>query len=121
MVIKLWTTFTLADHWVTEIRYHTNPKYLPFPAKHINLRGAEEDKYVIVDISAEGPGGSAKAIEEVEFSRALFELYEGGVVNFAFHFAVTSHLHLQFIHQGLTFIVSCDRVFRSTFTNIALG
>ncbi|KAF7972104.1 hypothetical protein HWV62_18928 [Athelia sp. TMB] len=34
-------------------------------------------------------GGHAKIIEEVELSRALFEIYEGGV----------------FIHQGLTFII----------------
>ncbi|KAH7919907.1 P-loop containing nucleoside triphosphate hydrolase protein [Leucogyrophana mollusca] len=66
--------------------YHTHPKYLPFPAKHIHLRGAEEDKYTVVDISSSsGP----KILEELEVSRALFEIYEGGV----------------FMHQGLTFIV----------------
>ncbi|KAH9951273.1 DEAD/H helicase [Amylocystis lapponica] len=70
--------------------YHTHPKFLPFPAKHVTLRGAEEEKYSVVDVSNLGkPGGTARIIEEVEVSRALFEIYEGGI----------------FIHQGLTFIV----------------
>jgi DEAD/DEAH box helicase domain-containing protein len=62
-------------------RYHTNPKFLPFPAKHIALRGAQEEKYTVVDVTKR-LGGSANIIEEVEISRALFELYEGGVVSF---------------------------------------
>lgn len=61
--------------------YHTHPKFLPFPAKHVSLRGAEEEKYSVIDISKVGkPGGTARIIEEVEVSRALFELYEGAVV-----------------------------------------
>jgi DEAD/DEAH box helicase domain-containing protein len=60
-------------------RYHTNPKFLPYPAKHIALRGAQEEKYTVVDVTKQS-GGSANIIEEVEISRALFELYEGGVV-----------------------------------------
>ncbi|KAH9930993.1 P-loop containing nucleoside triphosphate hydrolase protein [Fomitopsis serialis] len=70
--------------------YHTHPKFLPFPAKHISLRGGEEEKYSVIDVTRMGkPGGHPHILEEVEVSRALFELYEGGV----------------FIHQGLTFIV----------------
>ncbi|KAI0928397.1 hypothetical protein AcW1_005652 [Taiwanofungus camphoratus] len=70
--------------------YHTHPKFLPFPSKHIALRGGEEEKYSVVDITKLGkPGGRARVLEEVELSRALFEIYEGGV----------------FIHQGMTFIV----------------
>ncbi|OBZ75158.1 putative ATP-dependent helicase HRQ1 [Grifola frondosa] len=70
--------------------YHTHPKFLPFPSKHISIRGAEEEKYSVVDISRVGkPGGVARILEEIELSRALFEIYEGAV----------------FIHQGLTFIV----------------
>lgn len=70
--------------------YHTHPKFLPFPAKHISLRGAEEEKYSVIDVTkVDNPGGQAFILEEVEISRALFEIYEGGI----------------FIHQGLTFIV----------------
>ncbi|KAI5983784.1 DEAD H helicase [Pisolithus albus] len=70
--------------------YHTHPKYLPYPQKHVAIRGAEEDKYVVVDITKAQEGGQGtKILEELELSRALFEVYEGGV----------------FMHQGLTFIV----------------
>ncbi|KAG9318135.1 DEAD H helicase [Chiua virens] len=65
--------------------YHPHPKFLPYPAKYVSIRGAEEEKYILVDITKDAP----KILEEVEFSRALFEVYEGGV----------------FMHQGLTFIV----------------
>ncbi|KAI0336366.1 DEAD/H helicase [Cubamyces sp. BRFM 1775] len=74
----------------TEGWYHTNPKYLPYPSRHVSIRGVEEEKYSVVDITRVGkPGGSATILEEVELSRALFEIYEGAV----------------FIHQGLTFLV----------------
>jgi len=47
--------------------------------------------YTIIDITnAHQPGGAARVIEDIEFSRAIFETYEGGV----------------FMHQGLTFIVT---------------
>jgi len=46
----------------------------------VNLRGVEEEKYVLVDITEFEPGGTAKLVEEIEISRALFEVYEGGVV-----------------------------------------
>ena len=58
------------------VRYHPHPKYLPYPAKHVSIRGVEEDKYTLVDITKQAP----KILEEIEFSRALFEVYEGGVV-----------------------------------------
>lgn len=54
--------------------YHTNPKYLPSPARFINLRGAMEQTYAVIDLH------NQRIIEEVELSRALFELYDGGVV-----------------------------------------
>ncbi|KAI9064267.1 P-loop containing nucleoside triphosphate hydrolase protein [Trametes sanguinea] len=70
--------------------YHTHPRYLPYPAKHVSIRGAEEEKYSVVDVTRVGkPGGTATILEEIEVSRALFEIYEGAV----------------FIHQGLTFLV----------------
>ncbi|KAF5386879.1 hypothetical protein D9615_001687 [Tricholomella constricta] len=71
-------------------RYHTHPKFLPFPSKYISIRGAQEEKYAVVNITNFGQSGSSGSIlEEVEISRAMFEVYEGGV----------------FMHQGLTFIV----------------
>ncbi|KAI0807176.1 P-loop containing nucleoside triphosphate hydrolase protein [Fomes fomentarius] len=70
--------------------YHTHPRYLPYPSKHVSIRGIEEEKYSVVDVTKIGkPGGSAHILEEIELSRALFEIYEGAV----------------FIHQGLTFLV----------------
>ncbi|KAI0080595.1 DEAD/H helicase [Panus rudis PR-1116 ss-1] len=69
--------------------YHTHPKFLPYPAKHISLRGVEEEKYMVVDVTRVDKGGQPRILEEVELSRALFEIYEGAV----------------FIHQGMTFMV----------------
>ncbi|KAL0947335.1 hypothetical protein HGRIS_013454 [Hohenbuehelia grisea] len=66
--------------------YHPHPRFLPSPSRHIHIRGAQEDKYAVVDIT---DPNNARILEEVEVSRALFEIYEGGV----------------FIHQGLTFII----------------
>ncbi|KAG2076017.1 DEAD H helicase [Suillus decipiens] len=66
--------------------YHPHPKFLPYPAKHVSIRGADDDKYTIIDVTK---AGVPRNIEEIELSRAIFELYEGGV----------------FMHQGLTFIV----------------
>lgn len=57
-------------------RYHPHPKFLPYPAKHVSIRGAEEDKYTLVDVTKDVPN----ILEETEFSRAIFEVYEGGVV-----------------------------------------
>lgn len=70
--------------------YHPHPKFLPYPTKHISIRGADDDKYTILDVTKVGlPNGVPRILEELELSRAIFELYEGGV----------------FMHQGLTFIV----------------
>jgi hypothetical protein len=47
----------------------------------VSLRGAEEDKYCAIDVTRMGQdGGLAHILEEVEVSRAIFELYEGAVV-----------------------------------------
>ncbi|KAJ3559889.1 hypothetical protein NM688_g67 [Phlebia brevispora] len=71
--------------------YTTHPKFLPHPAKYISLRGGNEDEYCVVDVSRVGkPGGVARILEQMEMSRALFELYEGAV----------------FIHQGVTFLIT---------------
>ncbi|KAJ7184209.1 P-loop containing nucleoside triphosphate hydrolase protein [Mycena filopes] len=69
--------------------YHTHPKFLPFPCKHISIRGVREDVYTVVDVSGFTQFGTMHLLEELEISRAIFEIYEGGV----------------FIHQGLTYIV----------------
>ncbi|QRW17015.1 DEAD/DEAH box helicase [Rhizoctonia solani] len=69
--------------------YHTNPKFLPFPSKYISIRGIEEEKYVVIDTTLHSEG-QVKILEEIEVSRAIFELYEGGV----------------FMHQGQTYIVT---------------
>ncbi|KAF9456135.1 P-loop containing nucleoside triphosphate hydrolase protein [Collybia nuda] len=65
--------------------YHPHPKFLPFPSKHVSIRGTQEEKYAVVEVTET----STSLIEEVEISRAMFEIYEGGV----------------FLHQGLAFIV----------------
>jgi DEAD/DEAH box helicase domain-containing protein len=62
-------------------RYHPNPKFLPHPSRHVSLRGAEEDKYCAIDITNLIRGEHAIILEEIEISRAVFELYEGAVVN----------------------------------------
>ncbi|KIK63733.1 hypothetical protein GYMLUDRAFT_222021 [Collybiopsis luxurians FD-317 M1] len=67
--------------------YHPHNKYLPSPSKHISIRGVQEDRYILVDITKSV--ASATILEEIEISRAIFEVYEGGV----------------FIHQGRPFIV----------------
>ncbi|KAH7335388.1 P-loop containing nucleoside triphosphate hydrolase protein [Rhizoctonia solani] len=71
--------------------YHAHPKFLPFPSKYISIRGIEEEKYTVIDTTSLGhTGGQTRILEEIEVSRAIFELYEGGV----------------FMHQGQTYIVT---------------
>lgn len=57
-------------------RYHPNPKFLPHPAKHVSIRGVEEERYTVIDVTNSQTGGAAgsKILEEIEFSRALFEV-----------------------------------------------
>ncbi|KAI9446647.1 P-loop containing nucleoside triphosphate hydrolase protein [Lactarius indigo] len=69
--------------------FHTHPKHLPHPAGALSIRGAEEEKYVVIDVSSTGSGVKGYVLEETEVSRALFELYEGAI----------------FLHQGKTFLV----------------
>jgi DEAD/DEAH box helicase domain-containing protein len=48
---------------------------MPYPSRHIAIRGVEEERYTVVDVSRAGhPGGKPKVLEEVEVSRALFEV-----------------------------------------------
>ncbi|KDR81414.1 hypothetical protein GALMADRAFT_89308 [Galerina marginata CBS 339.88] len=68
--------------------YHTHPKFLPFPSRYVSIRGAQEETYMVVEVKQNDIQRSYK-LEDIEFSRALFELYEGGV----------------FMHQGETYII----------------
>ncbi|CCH58802.1 hypothetical protein TBLA_0A10230 [Henningerozyma blattae CBS 6284] len=65
--------------------YHTHNKFLPWPSKHVSLRGVEEDQFAVVDIT----NGRNAVIEEIETSRTSFTLYDGGI----------------FIHQGYPYLV----------------
>lgn len=65
--------------------YHTSNRFLPWPSKHVSLRGVEEEKFAVVDIT----NGRNLVIEEVEASRTSFTLYDGAI----------------FIHQGYPYLV----------------
>ncbi|KIL69576.1 hypothetical protein M378DRAFT_184005 [Amanita muscaria Koide BX008] len=69
--------------------YHPHPTCLPYPSTHISIRGVQEEKYAVVLVAGSRSQSGAKILEEVEDSRAIFEVYEGGV----------------FMHQGMTYIV----------------
>lgn len=61
---------------------------------------------MLVDVTKLQSEGTAKILEEIEISRALFELYEGAIVCQRRILKGTSaDLSLQFTHQGLTFLV----------------
>jgi DEAD/DEAH box helicase domain-containing protein len=44
------------------------------------LGGIQEEKYAVVDVTSVYLGRTPSILEEVEVSRAMFEVYEGGVV-----------------------------------------
>lgn len=46
----------------------------------VHTGGAQEEKYSLIDISKVGEGGLPSILEEVEISRAQYEVYEGAVV-----------------------------------------
>ena len=64
----------------------------------------QEEKYLAVDVTKPD---APRTLEEIEISRALFEIYEGAVVSLTcvMVFVVALKM-LQFIHQGMTFMVS---------------
>ncbi|KAK2467067.1 hypothetical protein APHAL10511_001325 [Amanita phalloides] len=66
--------------------YHPHPSCLPYPSRHITIRGVQEEKYTVVEVKRED---KVEILEEIEESRAMFEVYEGGV----------------FLHQGVTYVV----------------
>ncbi|KAI9306891.1 P-loop containing nucleoside triphosphate hydrolase protein [Cunninghamella echinulata] len=65
--------------------YIPHPSRRDNPSQYVNIRGINEDTYAIVDVT----GYNKKVIEEIEASRAPFEIYEGAI----------------FIHQGQTYLV----------------
>lgn len=66
------------------VRFHTHPKLLPHPAGALSIRGAEEEKYAVIDVGNPEFGVKGHILEETEVSRALFELYEGAIVSQGF-------------------------------------
>jgi DEAD/DEAH box helicase domain-containing protein len=65
--------------------YHCHPRLRPNPARHVSIRNIEDENYAIVDTTS----GKYAVLEEIEWSRAVFEVFEGSV----------------FMHQGQTFLV----------------
>lgn len=65
--------------------YHCHPRYQPNPSRHVSLRATEDEHYSVVDIT----DGRYVIMEETEWSRAVFSVFEGAV----------------FLHQGKTYIV----------------
>lgn len=65
--------------------YHCNDRFRPCPSKYVNIRDTEDGHFVVIDVTE----GRNSVLEEVEPSRALFTIYEGGI----------------FLHQGETYLV----------------
>lgn len=77
----VWTCATETSYALYPIiRYHTHPRFMPYPAKHVSIRGIEEERYTAVDVSriSQSGGGEPRVLEEVEISRALFEVCNAG-------------------------------------------
>lgn len=65
--------------------FHAHYRYRPYPAKHVSIRSTDDETYHVVDVT----DGRNKILEEIEWARAIFELYEGAI----------------FMHQGQSFMV----------------
>lgn len=65
--------------------YHCNERFRPQPSKHVSIRDANEDHFAVIDTT----NNRNVVLEEVENSRALFSIYEGGI----------------FLHQGAKYLV----------------
>ncbi|CAO3650845.1 unnamed protein product [Cunninghamella blakesleeana] len=66
--------------------YRAHPSRKDNPSQYISIRGINEDTYAVVDMT---DNNGTMVIEEIETSRAPFEIYEGAI----------------FIHQGQTYLV----------------
>lgn len=65
--------------------YHCHERFRPQPSRCVSIRDTEEEHFAIIDTTH----ARNVVLEEVEASRALFTIYEGGI----------------FLHQGQTFLV----------------
>lgn len=57
--------------------YLTHPKYKPRPSVMVPIRGAQEPKYTVLDVTNATVNGKVVILEELELSRALFEVSTG--------------------------------------------
>ena len=111
------------------VRYHTHPRLLPRPSRNISIRppvilsfiflfdhisgSVQEEKYAVIDITKSQSG---TILEELETSRAMFEVYEGGVVRVHSSLTVRRIKHPTVFAPG--FNVHCR--FKYTFTLITM-
>lgn len=65
--------------------YHCNARFRPQPSRCVSIRDTEEEHFAVIDTTH----ARNVVLEEVEASRALFTIYEGGI----------------FLHQGQTFLI----------------
>lgn len=65
--------------------YHCHERFRPQPARCVSIRDTEEEHFAIIDTTH----ARNMVLEEIEASRALFTIYEGGI----------------FLHQGQTYLV----------------
>ncbi|KAL1981173.1 hypothetical protein VTN96DRAFT_3020 [Rasamsonia emersonii] len=65
--------------------YHCHERFRPQPSRHVSIRDVEESTFAVIDTTH----NRNIVLEEVEVSRALFTIYEGGI----------------FMHQGQTYLV----------------
>uniref|UniRef100_A0A060T2W8 ARAD1C32142p n=1 Tax=Blastobotrys adeninivorans TaxID=409370 RepID=A0A060T2W8_BLAAD len=65
--------------------YTCDDRLMPWPPKNVNIRGANEDEFAVVDTTND----RNLVIETIEASRTSFTLYEGGI----------------FLHKGLPYLV----------------
>lgn len=66
--------------------YHCHERFRPQPSRCVSIRDTEEHHFAVIDTTH----SRNTVIEEVEASRALFTIYEGGI----------------FLHQGQTYLVN---------------
>ncbi|KAG1351765.1 hypothetical protein G6F62_002886 [Rhizopus arrhizus] len=65
--------------------YRPDPRFRPYPSQYVNIRHANQDTFAVIDVT----DNKNTVMEEIEVSRAGFEIYEGAI----------------FIHQGRTYLV----------------
>jgi DEAD/DEAH box helicase domain-containing protein len=62
--------------------------------------GPQEEKYTVVVVKSGNKQGHGKILEEVEESRAIFEVYEGGVVSTCFVISPSPKLMIFVVHAS---------------------